>query len=151
MASGDRSPTRGRPETTTLRLRRDPSICVAPWYIAEDLLRAEGFTDIRYVPDAAARRSRQMIARGELDFDLWNAGTVVFRLDAGVPVTVLAGVHPGCFELFAHEPIRTISDLKGKKVGIDVLGSGEHRICGDHGGPGRARSRTTTSSGSSPR
>ena len=40
----------GPPEVTTIRLRRDPSICVAPWYIAEDLLRAEGFTDIRYVP-----------------------------------------------------------------------------------------------------
>ncbi len=25
----------GPPETTTLPLRRDPSICVAPWYIAE--------------------------------------------------------------------------------------------------------------------
>jgi NitT/TauT family transport system substrate-binding protein len=36
-------------------------------------------------------------------------------------------VHTGCFELFAHEPIQTISDLKGKKVGISVLGSGKHR------------------------
>ena len=44
-----------------------------------------------------------------------------------MPITALAGVHAGCFELFAHEPIRTISDLKGKKVGIDVLGSGKHR------------------------
>jgi NitT/TauT family transport system substrate-binding protein len=34
----------GPPEVTTIRLRRDPSICVAPWYIAEDLLRAEGFS-----------------------------------------------------------------------------------------------------------
>ena len=56
-----------------------------------------------------------------------DPGMVVFRLDAGVPVTALAGVHSGCFELFAHEPIRTISDLKGKKVGIEVLGSGRHR------------------------
>jgi NitT/TauT family transport system substrate-binding protein len=116
----------GPPETTTLRLRRDPSICIAPWYIAEDLLRAEGFTDIRYVPVHGPKQA-EMIARGELDFALWDAGSVVFRLDAGVPVTALAGVHPGCFELFAHEPIRTISDLKGKKVGIDVLGSGKHR------------------------
>ena len=67
-----------------------------------------------------------MIARGEIDFASLFAATVVHRLDAGVPITVLAGVHPGCFELFAHEPIRTISDLKGKKVGIDVLGSGKH-------------------------
>ena len=42
----------------------------------------------------------------------------VRRLDAGVPITVLAGVHPGCFELFAHEHIRTVADLKGKQVGI---------------------------------
>ena len=40
----------GPPETTTIRLHHDPCICIAPWYIAEDLLRAEGFTDIRYVP-----------------------------------------------------------------------------------------------------
>jgi NitT/TauT family transport system substrate-binding protein len=67
-----------------------------------------------------------MIGRGELDFALFFAASAVFRLDSGVPITALAGVHPGCFELFAHEPIRTISDLKGKKVGIDILGSGGH-------------------------
>ncbi len=38
-------------------------------------------------------------------------------------------MHPGCYELFAHEPIRTISDLKGKKVGIPVkLGSSGHLL-----------------------
>ena len=41
---------RGAAGDDHVRLRRDPGICVAPWYIAEDLLRAEGFTDIRYVP-----------------------------------------------------------------------------------------------------
>jgi NitT/TauT family transport system substrate-binding protein len=117
----------GPPETTTVRLRRDPSICVAPQYIAEDLLRAEGFTDIRYVPAQSGPIQAQMLTRGELDFTLPSAQTVVSLLDAGVPITALAGVHAGCFELFAHEPVHTISDLKGKKVGIDVLGSGKHR------------------------
>jgi len=37
------------PETTKLRLGLVPSICVAPQYVAEDLLRSEGFTDIQYV------------------------------------------------------------------------------------------------------
>jgi NitT/TauT family transport system substrate-binding protein len=37
-------------EPTTIRLRRDAGMCVAPWYVGEELLRAEGFTDIRYVP-----------------------------------------------------------------------------------------------------
>jgi NitT/TauT family transport system substrate-binding protein len=44
-----------------------------------------------------------------------------------LPITVLTGVHTGCFELFAHEPIGTISDLKGKKVGISALGGAKHR------------------------
>ena len=63
------------------------------------------------------------------------------HLDAGVPITVLAGVHPGCFELFAHEPIRTISDLKGKKVGIRVARLRPAPVRVDHGGACRARPR----------
>jgi NitT/TauT family transport system substrate-binding protein len=117
----------GPPEVTTIRLRRDPSICVAPWYIAEDLLRAEGFTDIRYVPAQEGAQQNQMVTRGEIDFSTYSAASLVFRLGEGLPVTVLAGVHTGCFELFAHDPIRTIRDLKGKNVGISVLGGAKHR------------------------
>ena len=36
-------------ETTTVRLVNDGVICEAPLMAAADLLRAEGFTDIRYV------------------------------------------------------------------------------------------------------
>ena len=43
----------GAVETTTLRLTRTPALCVAPLYVAEELLRAEGF-DIRYVATASA-------------------------------------------------------------------------------------------------
>ena len=115
----------GPPEVTTIRLRHDPSICAAPWFIAEDLLRAEGFTEIYYVP-AHGPAQAQMLTRGELDLGLEFAGSLVFRLDTSAAITVLAGLHTGCFELFAHEPVRTISDLKGKKVGINALGTGKH-------------------------
>ena len=37
----------------------------------------------------------------------------------GAAITVLAGVHVGCFELFGNESIRSIADLKGKSVGVD--------------------------------
>ena len=36
-------------DTTKLRLVRTTSICQAPQYVAEELLRGEGFTDIQYV------------------------------------------------------------------------------------------------------
>ena len=47
-------------------------------------------------------------------------------MDAGEPLTLLAGIHPGCFELFGNERIRTIADLKGKSVGVQALGSSQH-------------------------
>jgi NitT/TauT family transport system substrate-binding protein len=110
------------PETTTLRLQRGFTICLAPGQIAEELLRAEGFTDISYV-DA------ETVARGEADFAFQTAAWVVSRLDTGEPLTALAGVHSGCYELFAHEPIRAISDLKGRRVGIpQELGSSGHLL-----------------------
>jgi NitT/TauT family transport system substrate-binding protein len=37
------------PETTRLRILKSTSMCWAPQYVAEDLLRAEGFTDLAYV------------------------------------------------------------------------------------------------------
>jgi NitT/TauT family transport system substrate-binding protein len=40
------------------------------------------------------------------------AGPLVIALDMGVPIALLGGVHVGCFELFANEPVRSIKDLK---------------------------------------
>ena len=37
------------PETTTIRLGKIPGICIAPQYVAEELLRSEGFTNVQYV------------------------------------------------------------------------------------------------------
>jgi NitT/TauT family transport system substrate-binding protein len=114
----------GPPETSTLRLSRSPNICLAPSYISDELLRAEGFAEIRRVLDPPV----DAVARGEVDFHLDPAAWVASQVDAGEAVTALAGVHIGCFELFAHEPIRTISDLKGKRVGVRRLGSGAHLL-----------------------
>jgi NitT/TauT family transport system substrate-binding protein len=115
----------GPPETTTIRLRKSSAICVAPEYISEDLLRAEGFTDIRRVLDPPV----DAVARGEIHFSLDTAPWVVSQLGAGEPITALTGVHSGCYELFAHEPIRTISDLRGRRVGIpQQLGSSGHLL-----------------------
>src|SRR5258706_15037655 len=32
-------------------------------------------------------------------------------------MAILAGIHAGCYELFGHDGIRGIADLKGKRVG----------------------------------
>jgi len=42
-------------------------------------------------------------------------------VDAGDPVVILAGGHIGCFELFGTDRVHTISDLKGKTVGVPLV------------------------------
>jgi NitT/TauT family transport system substrate-binding protein len=110
-------------ETTAVRLVRDPGICLAPQYAAEELLHAEGLTDIRYLEAASDADTAEMIARSEGDFTLNFASQFVAAIDRGAPITVLAGVHVGCFELFASSAIRGVADLRGKSVGAQSLGS----------------------------
>jgi hypothetical protein len=43
----------GQLETTRVRLVQDPSACVAPEYVVQDMLRDEGFIEIGYVPVAS--------------------------------------------------------------------------------------------------
>jgi NitT/TauT family transport system substrate-binding protein len=113
------------PETTTIRLIKNPGICIAPQYVADELLRAEGFTDIQHVMMPVAGMV-ETIGRGEVDLSLHFAALLIPAIDAGKAITVLAGVHVGCFELFANEQIRSIRDLKGKKVGLQGAGVHQH-------------------------
>jgi len=113
------------PETTTIRLVKNAGICIAPQYVADELLRAEGFTDVQHMVRTPADMS-EALGRGDVDLTLHFAASLIPAIDAGQPITVVAGVHVGCFELFANEGIRSIRDLKGKKVGIQGLGVHQH-------------------------
>jgi NitT/TauT family transport system substrate-binding protein len=114
-------------ETTTVRISNDLAICEAPLDIAGELLRAEGFTDVGYV-DTAADDLSAAIADRKVDFALDFPVLFAPGIDAGKPVTVLAGVHVGCFELFAGNDIRTIANLKGKTVGCEIAPSAFLRL-----------------------
>jgi NitT/TauT family transport system substrate-binding protein len=116
----------GTLETTTVRIGKSPGICVAPQYVAEELLRAEGFTDVRYVEEPAT--ATEPLAHGKVDFDMNYASNFVRAIDAGEPITLLGGVMVGCFELFGSAGVRSISDLKGKSVGIQALASNPHAL-----------------------
>jgi NitT/TauT family transport system substrate-binding protein len=117
------------PETTVLRLPKfSTTICGAPIYVADELLRAEGFSDIHYVPTDTGMTGAQLAARGEVDFDNAFTGSVVLLIDAGEQITMFGGLHIGCYELFAHEGIRSIRDLKGKSLGVPHLRSSAHTL-----------------------
>ena len=112
------------PETTTLRLARTTSICQAPQYIVEDLLEAEGFTDVQFVGAAAA--ADKTLVSGDAHMGMLFLGPFLRHLDAGAPLVILSGGHVGCLELFVHEPIRSVRDLKGRSVAVVALGDARH-------------------------
>ena len=112
------------PETTTVRLGKIYGICIAPQYVAEDLLRAEGFT--RYVATNPGISTALALARGEIDFTTNYAPPMAISIDAGEQITIVGGEHVGCFEVFAREGIRSIADLRGKNVGVQSIGSSQH-------------------------
>jgi NitT/TauT family transport system substrate-binding protein len=115
----------GPPETTTVRLSKSSGICVAPHFVAHELLRAEGFTDIQFV-EAPLENMSRLLGRGEVDFASAFSPQYMMAIEAGAPITVVGGLHIGCFELFAREGIRSIQNLKGKNVGVQSLGSPQH-------------------------
>jgi NitT/TauT family transport system substrate-binding protein len=110
-------------ETTTIRIVKTPAICLAPEYLAEDLLKNDGFTDIQYVNDSLG--ARKAVASGEADFGMTFSGPLIIQLDKGDPIVILSGVHVGCFELFGTDKINTIDDLKGKTIAVAQLGSSQ--------------------------
>ena len=57
------------PETTTIRWLRSPAICVAPYYVAEELLHGEGFTEVRHV-QTSVQLWTQAVLSGEVDIVL---------------------------------------------------------------------------------
>ena len=113
----------GPSETTAIKLARSPSICLAPQYIAGELLRAEGFTDIRYVPADGGIGQSAGLASGEIDLTLHFAAPLIIPIDRGDRITIVGGAHVGCFELIANERVHGIRDLKGKAVGVQSLGA----------------------------
>ena len=113
------------PETTRLRLIQSSSICWAPQYVADTLLRDEGFTDVQYAKLAGGVIS-EALAAGDADISMNFVGPNLIRVAQGDPIVFLAGAHVGCFELLGGDRVRAIRDLKGKIVAVAWLGGPEH-------------------------
>jgi NitT/TauT family transport system substrate-binding protein len=91
----------------------------------EALFEAEGFTDVQFVGEAAA--ADKTLVSGDAQLGMLFLGPFLLHLDKGASLLILAGGHVGCLELFAHEPIRSIRDLKGRSVaGVAALGDARH-------------------------
>ena len=105
------------PETRRIRIAKVPAICLAQLYVAEELLRGEGFTDVQYVEMALPEIARSVV-RGSIDLSAETVTDLIMEIDGGGPIVIVGGLHLGCYELVGTDRIRKISDLMGKTVAV---------------------------------
>jgi NitT/TauT family transport system substrate-binding protein len=72
------------------------------------------------------RQTRSLLASGQAELSMQFVGPSILEVDAGNPIRLVAGVQIGCWELFGTDQVRTIRDLKGKKVAADGLGDSRY-------------------------
>jgi NitT/TauT family transport system substrate-binding protein len=126
------------PETTTLKIfdalvvgkapGGSEATCIVPHYVAQDLLEAEGFTDIRYIKYL---RDTQLwvpesLLSGEVDISFSFPPHDITFIDAGTPVVILAGTHSGCVGVLGNDRVRSTRELKGKTVAASAPGGDDH-------------------------
>lgn len=111
------------PEIARVRITNSGVLCFAPQFVADAMLRLEGFSDVEYVDVVETIPST--LAKSA-DFAMFGGPSVLPAIDQGLPIKILTGLHEGCWELFAHEPINSLTDLKGRSVGIISKGSVDH-------------------------
>jgi NitT/TauT family transport system substrate-binding protein len=113
-----------QPEVRRIRFLGGPAICGAPETIAEELLLAEGIRVEHIEPHQV--RGAKAIAEGLADIAMYDVQATLPVLDSGGRVVVLAGVHAGCWQLFANDRVHTLRDLKGRTAAIRGFGIGDH-------------------------
>lgn len=117
------------PETRSIRLMKDPDVpilCYAPQYLAEDFLRIEGFTDIRYNGFGDATSDAQVLTLNRADMSAGLGSEYIAAIDSNAALVVLAGLHVGCVQLFASERVRDLRDLPNKRIVVTGMGGPEH-------------------------
>ena len=112
----------GPPETTTIRV--DPHKGCESWaWIVEDLLREEGFKDIRITEQFG-------VHNGGADIGATFGNDLASKIDAGLPWVPIAGTHVGCIQMWAQPGINTIRDLRGKRIDVHSTTAVEDMVYG---------------------
>jgi NitT/TauT family transport system substrate-binding protein len=108
---------------------KDGALCGAPIYIAYDkgFFAEEGF-DVNLI---SATSETRKIGLNNGSIPIVNGDFQFFpSIEEGVNVKVVDGLHNGCIKFLVKKgsPIRTASDLRGKKIAVDEIGGTPHQV-----------------------
>ena len=107
----------------------DGSLCGAPIYIAYEkgFFAEEGF-DVNLI---SADTETRKIGLNNGTIPIVNGDFQFFpSIEQGVHVKVVDGLHNGCIKFVVRpdSDIKTVEDLKGKKIGVDEIGGTPHQV-----------------------
>jgi len=125
LAFGPAAMAEPRAETNRIRFVKAPAICLAPLYLAEELLRVEGFAEVSYVT-IEQNKDPELLAKNLADVSACAPPNLLPYLDAGYPLLAVAALHGGCYELFVNERVRTIRELRGRRVAVSAMDALEY-------------------------
>jgi NitT/TauT family transport system substrate-binding protein len=69
-------------ETTRIRLYDWAGVCIAPQFVAEELLKNEGFTDVQYIRDEpSGSLPNPLLASGAIDINIQFSAPSIIRVE----------------------------------------------------------------------
>jgi NitT/TauT family transport system substrate-binding protein len=98
-------------------------LCSAPFFIA----REKGFYDEEGVKFEEVRidgnQLHQLLTTGQIDVANTLLASIILPLANGLDIKIPLGIHTGCIKVLADpdSAIRTVADLKGKRIGVSGL------------------------------
>lgn len=108
-----------------LKIAYNNSLCEAPIQmgVEKGFFEAEGLKFEMVKADAA--HMAEAIGSGQVDAGFGLLGKYLQPIDNGLDIKVTAGIHTGCTKLLVpqNSDIKSVADLKGKKVGTGGLGA----------------------------
>jgi len=109
-----------------VRIGTGPGTCQAPIFVAHDLgfFKKEGLDSELVFSEFDVQK--EQLATGKIDavsglLDKW-----LKPMEQGLDIKFSAGIHFGCLQILVpiDSPIKSVRDLKGKRIGVPVIGDG---------------------------
>jgi NitT/TauT family transport system substrate-binding protein len=108
-------------------------LCGVPFHVAKQLgfFEAEGLVEgVDYEFFKSDTAQNELFATDNLDIGNGLLASKLAPLDNGLEIKTVAGLHTGCLAILGsvNSDVKTIEDLRGKKIGVGALASSAHII-----------------------
>jgi NitT/TauT family transport system substrate-binding protein len=120
-------------EDGIIKILYGSSLCGIPLHIAKQLQFFEGEglvegVDYEYVTSSTP--GVEMLSTKQADVSFGLVAAMLAPLDNGLEAKTVLGIHTGCIQIIAGagSGIKSVADLKGKRIGVTQLASSDHIV-----------------------